>query len=79
MNKKEENKIPPNPLVYNMVNAAKVIGVSYGTLFKMVKSGKIKAVNIARTGNKPIYSLLARDVEEYIKQYNSLQDPSSGA
>lgn len=71
-------KLPPNPKVYNMVNAAKVIGVSYNTLFRMVKQGKIKAVNIARTGSKPIYSLLAEDVDTYIKRYNSLQDTSSG-
>lgn len=70
---------PKNPLVHNMVDAAKIIGVSYNTLYRMVKTGKIKAVNIARTGKKPIYSLIARDVEEYIRKYNSLQDTSSGA
>lgn len=63
-----------NPLVYNMVDAAKVIGVSYNTLYRMVKTGRIKAVNIARTGKKPIYSLIASDVQEYIRKYNSLQD-----
>lgn len=68
-----------NKLVYNTLEAAKVIGVSYGTLFKMIKTGRIKAVNIARTGKKPIYSLLAKDVKEYIQRYNSLQDTSSGA
>lgn len=72
-----ENKIQ-NPIVYNMVNAAKKIGVSYNTLFRMVKGGKIRAVNIARTGTKPIYSLTAIDVENYIKKYNSLQDTPSG-
>ena len=61
-----------------MVNAAKKIGVSYNTLFRMVKGGKIRAVNIARTGTKPIYSLLATDVENYIKRYNSLQDTPKG-
>jgi predicted site-specific integrase-resolvase len=63
-----------NPIVYNMVGAAKKIGVSYNTLFRMVKGGKIKAVNIARTGTKPIYALTANDVEEYIRKYNSLQN-----
>lgn len=67
-----------NPKVYNMVDAAKKIGVSYPTLFRMVKGGKIRAVNMARTGTKPIYALTALDVEEYIKQYNSLSDSSSG-
>lgn len=71
--------MPSNSLVYNMVGAAKIIGVSYNTLFRMVKGGKIKAVNIARTGKKPIYSLLASDVRDYIKKYNSLQDPASRA
>ena len=65
-----------NPRVYNMVNAAKVIGVSYNTLYRMVKGGRIKAVNIARTGHKPIYSLLAKDVQDYIEKYNSLQNPT---
>lgn len=66
-----------NPIVYNMVNAAKKIGVSYNTLFRMVKGGKIRAVNIARTGTKPIYALTATDVEDYIRKYNSLQDSPS--
>lgn len=74
-----KEKLPPNPLVYNMVGAAKVIGVSYNTLYRMVKGGKIRAVNIARTGHKPIYSLLASDVREYIEKYNSLQDTPSRA
>ena len=74
-----KNNLPPNPIVYNMVGAAKKIGVSYLTLYRMVKSGKIRAVNIARTGTKPIYALTAVDVESYIKKYNSLQDTPSRA
>lgn len=73
-----ENKIF-NPLTYNTSDAAKKIGVSYGTLFRMIKDGRIRAVNVARTGKKPIYSLIAKDVEDYIAKYNSLQNPSSGA
>lgn len=67
-----------NPLVYNMIGAAKKLGVSYNTLYRMVKGGKIKAVNIARTGTKPIYAIIANDIEEYINNYNSLQSPDSG-
>jgi excisionase family DNA binding protein len=67
-----------NPIVYNMVNAAKKIGVSYNTLYRMVKGGKIRAVNMARTGTKPIYALTANDVEEYITKYNSLQNTPTG-
>lgn len=70
---------PKNPLVYNTIDAAKAIGVSYNTLYRMIKTGRIKAVNIARTGKKPIFSLIASDVQEYIRKYNSLQDTSSGA
>ena len=68
-----------NPIVYNMTGAAKKIGVSYNTLYRMVKGGKIKAVNVAHTGTKPIFAITANDVEEYISNYNSLQGSTKGA
>lgn len=67
-----------NPIVYNMIDAAKKLGVSYNTLYRMVKSGRIKAVNVAHTGTKPIFALTAHDVEEYISNYNSLQGSPKG-
>lgn len=81
INKKNQNKNMEteiqNPRVYNTKDAAKKIGVSYTTLFRMIKNDRIRAVNIARTGTKPIYAITAIDVEEYIKRYNSLQDTPS--
>ena len=61
----------PDELTYTSQKVADFIGVSYATLYRMVKNGKIKVVNIARTGTKPIWRFRAEDVKEY---YDRLQD-----
>lgn len=61
------------PKLYNMHEVAKAIGVSYITLYRLVKSGKIQALNIAKSGKRPIFAFSAHDVKRYI---DSLSSPS---
>ena len=39
--------------------------IGYHTLLRMVKVKKIKAVNVAKSGKKPIYRFRAEDVQAY--------------
>lgn len=59
------------PKVYKMKEVAVFLGVSYYTLFRLVKSGKIKAINVAKTGKRPIYAFTANDVQLYCNQLSS--------
>lgn len=61
------------PKLSGMKDVAKFLGISYGTLYKLVKCGKIVARNIAMTGTKPIYGFTDEDVQAY---YDSIQDPA---
>ena len=51
--------------LYNLPEVADFMGVSYITLYRMVKDGKIRSVNIAKTGTKPIYGVPADAVQDY--------------
>lgn len=50
---------------------ADFMGISYITLYRLVKSGKIKAVNIAKSGKRPIYAFHSEEVQKY---YDSLHN-----
>ena len=53
------------PKLYGMREAAEAMGVSYHTLFRMVRDGKIKAVNTAKSGKRPIYGFTAEGIQSY--------------
>jgi excisionase family DNA binding protein len=53
------------PRLYSTVEVAKFMEVGYHTLLRMVRLKKIKAVNSALSGTKPIYRFRAEDVQEY--------------
>lgn len=53
------------PKLYTLRETAEAMGVSYHTLFRMVRDGKMKAVNIAKSGKKPIYGFRADDIQAY--------------
>ena len=53
------------PQLYGMKDAAESMGVSYHTLWRMVRDGKIKVVSIAKSGKKPIYGFKAEDIQAY--------------
>ena len=57
--------------LYGMREASEAMGISYHTLFRMVRGGKIKARNVAKTGTKPIYGFAAEDIQAY---YDHIQD-----
>lgn len=57
------------PQLYSMVEVAKQMEIGYATLYRMVKNGRIKALNIAKSGTKPIFAFRAEDVQAY---YDSL-------
>ncbi len=54
------------PQLYNMHEVADFVGISYITLYRLVKDGKIKALNIAKTGKRPIFAFKAEDVQTYL-------------
>ena len=57
------------PKYYSFREVWLFMEISPATLYRAVKCGKIKAVNIAKSGTKPIYGFRAEDVQEY---YDSL-------
>lgn len=61
--------------LYTSDQIAKYIGCSAVTLHRLVKSGKIKAVNIGKPESKrPIYRFRAEDIQDY---YDHLPNTSS--
>lgn len=49
----------------NMHETAEFMGISYMTLYRMVKGGKIGYVNIAKTGSKEIFAFRPEDIQAY--------------
>ena len=68
--KLEEVKKPDRSGLYTLKEVAEFMGVSYETAQKLVKSGKINAVNLAMTGKKSLWRIRAEDVQKY---YNQIQ------
>lgn len=62
------------PKLYSTKEVADFVGVSYITIYRMVKDGRIKAVNVALKG-KPIYRFRGEDVQAY---YDSLHHTPAG-
>ena len=52
--------------------------IGTATLHRMIKCGRIKFVNVAKTGTKPIYGFRAEDIQEYYDSFplskNKLED-----
>lgn len=61
------------PEILSLNEASRVMGISYMTMYRLVKSGKIKALNIAKTGEKPIFGITPAFIQAY---YDSLSDTS---
>ena len=58
-----------------MKEVATFMEISRGTLYKLVRDGKIDHVNIAKTGNRHILGFTAQDVQRY---YDTLPNSSNG-
>lgn len=58
----------PNKL-YSFKEVREFMGVGHATLYRMIKTGKIKVINLAKTGKKPLFGFRAEDVQSY---YDSL-------
>jgi excisionase family DNA binding protein len=69
------NEVKKTEKLSNMHEVAAFMGISYMTLYRLVKSGKIKAVNLAPEGKKPIFAFRAEDVQEY---YDHLSNTIKG-
>lgn len=60
------------PTFYTIKEVSSFMGIKPLTLYKMIKEGKIKAINIACTGKKrPIYGILPEEVQRF---YDRLQE-----
>jgi excisionase family DNA binding protein len=66
--KLEEIQKPNKEDWYSTVDVATFMGCSYELVAKLIKSGKIKAVNISRGAKKKIYRVKAEDVQTYYNQ-----------
>jgi hypothetical protein len=71
----QEVKKPVDVKTSSVKEVANFMGISYITLFRMVKCGKIKAINKAKTGHKPIYGITPEAVQEY---YDQIPDTTQG-
>ena len=59
------------PKYYSSADAAKAMDISRHTLFRMIRNGKIKGINIAKSGKRPIWGILAEDIQSY---YDDIQN-----
>lgn len=57
--------------LYDMHEVAAFMKISYMTLYRMVKSGKIKTINRAKSGEKPIFGFRAEDIQKYYDQLSN--------
>lgn len=62
----------------SLAAVANFMGISYITLFRMVKSGKIKVTNRAKTGSKPIYGITPEALQEYYDQVSNTTEGNKG-
>lgn len=61
------------PKLYTMREAAAFMEISYPTIHRMVRDGRIQAVNTAKSGTRKIWGISAEAIQLY---YASL--PNSG-
>lgn len=57
------------PKYYSFREVWLFMEIGPATLYRMIKCGRIKVINLAKSGTKPIYGFRAEDVQEY---YDSL-------
>lgn len=69
--KLEQVQKPNSEDWYSTVQVATFMGCSYELVQKLIKSGKIKAVNISRGTKKAIYRIKAEDVQAYYNQIHN--------
>lgn len=62
----------PEEKLYTPQQVADAIGIPYMQVYRLIKSGRMKAENYAKTGYTPRYKVRAEDVQSYL---NSLQNP----
>jgi excisionase family DNA binding protein len=67
--KLEEIQKPNKEDWYSTVQVATFMNCSYELVAKLIKSGKIKAVNISRGTKKAIYRIKAEDVKAYYDNF----------
>jgi excisionase family DNA binding protein len=60
------------PTLYSAKETAKFMNIGYYTFYRLVRSGKIKAVNVAKTGKRAIYAFRPEDIQDY---YDNLPGP----
>jgi hypothetical protein len=53
------------PKILSLPEAASFMKISYVTMYRLVKGGKIKALNIAKTGYKPIFGITPEAIQAY--------------
>lgn len=73
-----EIKKPVEVKSNSLSEVAKFMGITYITLFRLVKSGKIQSVNTARTGKKPIYGITAEALQTYYDQVSNTTKGDKG-
>ncbi len=65
-----------DPGLATMKEACDFMGIHYITLWRLVKAGKIKVIDITNPGSKrPIYRIRPEDIQTY---YDNLQDTPDG-
>lgn len=64
--KLEEIKQPNIPDLYSVKKVAEFLKMSYAKVYRLIKLGKIKAINAAQTGTKPIYRITGESVQQYL-------------
>lgn len=53
------------PKLYTMRETAEFMGISYNTIHRMVRDGRIQAVNVAKSGTKAIWGISAEAIQLY--------------
>ena len=61
------------PHFYSFKEVAKFMEIGTATLHRMIKSGRIKFINVAKSGTKPIYGFRVEDIQFY---YDNLSKSS---
>lgn len=56
---------------YNAKEVAREMGISVWSLYRLVKLDKIKAINLAASGTRPIYGFKPESIQAY---YDELRD-----
>jgi len=63
------------PKSYSVKEVCGFMGISMPTLYRMIKDGKIKPINIAKSGKKGLVAFRAEDIQAY---YDSIPNSTKG-